>query len=249
MSFRESFSVTLRDGSHAEIFYGTAATHELKSQPEALKDMIAQEVAATHEIPNLLFTGTRMYIRGLLLPVAERIGRLSSTIPKRLCTQFLNLLYPPGWFFSPTIQEELDWGWIDTQKQMATDNFAIAKVGEEIVALSAYKLGGEFSDNRNVFEITKSITLPEARGKGLNTLLREQIIQVINDRHPYALIMSMSKNKTVITRCKKLGWLEISLEEYSKITQRINRSGISADAISVFRHWKCFLYDPKQHQK
>ena len=77
----------------------------------------------------------------------------------------------------------------------------------------------------------------------------KQIIQLINDRHSNAPIMSMSKNKTVITRCIKLGWLEISLEEYSKITQRINRSGISADAIAVFRHWKCFLYDPEQPQK
>ena len=248
MSFRESFSVTLRDESRVEILYGTAATHELKSQPEALMEIIAQETVSTYEVPNLFFTGTRIFIRKLFLPIVERFGRLSPAAKKNICTPFLNLLYPPGWFFSPTIQEELDWGWLDAQKQLATDSFAIAKTGNEIVALSAYKLGGKLFDNRNVFEITKSFTLPKVRRKGFNALLEKQIVQIINDRHPNAPILSMSKNKTVINRCKKLGWQEISLEEYSVITQRINRSGISADAISVFRHWKCFLYDPEQPQ-
>ena len=110
MSFREAYSVTLSDGIQADVLCGPAATRELKSQSDALKEIIVREVTATHEVPNLPFIDTRITLRNLLLPVVKRIGHLSPASNKRFCTPLLDQLYPPGWFFSPTIQEELEWG-------------------------------------------------------------------------------------------------------------------------------------------
>ena len=244
MSSQQSYPITLKDGAIVEIVYGTAASRKLNAQPEILKTLIETGLRTTYEIPDLAFIRTRIQLRKLLLPLLTGIGEFSFLLNQRICLPILNLFYPSDWFFSPTLQEELAWGWNDAQKQLRCDSFALAKIGDEIVAISAYKPGGILSNKRHVFEITKSFTLPIARSRGLNTLLEQRIIQLIRHRHPGSAVMTMSKNQTIINRCKKMGWQQLSLAEYSQIIRRVNRSGISAEAIAVLQHWQCFLYDP-----
>ena len=135
--------------------------------------------------------------------------------------------------------------WDDAQGLLEQGNFALVKIEGAVVAICAYKLGGKMPDNRDVYEITKSFTVPEFRDKGLNRQLRERVIQMITERHPGALMMSFTKNRAIIEQCMKLGWQNISIEEYSDITKRIGRSGISPEASIAFQHWEGFLFDPK----
>jgi GNAT superfamily N-acetyltransferase len=114
-----------------------------------------------------------------------------------------------------------------------------------VVALCAYKLGGKMPDNRDVYEISNAFMMPEFQRKGLNRHLGERVLQMITDRHPGALMMSFTKTTAIIEQCMKLGWQKISIEEYSNITRRIGRSGISPEASGAFQHWEGFLFDPE----
>ena len=243
MKDQDPYIVCLRNGNQSEICMGSIATPKLKSNLTILRQLVDEETLATHETPALPTAAIRIWLRNLILPSVKEIGHRSSYMNRWFCTPLLNLLYPPGWFFSPTLEEEIDWSWADTQKHLGDDSFSVACVDGKIVAICAFKLGGRLMNGLDVYEITKSDTLSEFRLLGLNQVLRKQTIQTIENRCPDALIMTMSKHNTVINRCKDFRWHEISLEEYSEITRRIGRSGISRDAIRVFKHWKAFLMD------
>jgi GNAT superfamily N-acetyltransferase len=240
--------IDLPDGNKAEICYGEEATRELRDHPDLLWQIVEQQGDETYDVPPLPLRQVRVWLRNLLTPVAERIGGFSGNFHKKIVKPLIDILYPPGWFFAPTKKEWRQWIWDEAQSLLDQGNFAIARIEGEIVAICAYKLGGELSDNRGVYEITKSFTLQEFRGQGLNRQLREQVIQMITERHPGAPMMSFTKSKPVIEQCIKLGWRAMSIEEYSQITQRIGRSGLSPQAISAFQYWKGFLFDPiKKH--
>ena len=235
--------VRLRNGNQSEIYTGSIATQKLKCNLTLLRQLVDEETLATHEIPALLTAAIRIRLRNFLLPTVNKIGHLSVHINQWICTPLLNILYPSGWFFSPTLEEEFNWSWADAQKHLEDDSFAVAYIDGKIVAICAFKLGGRSVNGWDVYEITKSFTLNDYRYLGLNQVLLKQTIQTIENRYPSALIMAMTKHKSVINQCKDFGWSEIPLESYSEITQRIGRSGISSDAIRVFKNWKVFLMD------
>ncbi|MGI0014780.1 MAG: GNAT family N-acetyltransferase [Nitrososphaera sp.] len=238
-------SMDLPDGQKAEICSGQEATKVLRSSPDLFRRLLEQQVEATYEVPRLPFWRVRVGLRNLFGPVVEQIGQLSKSFDRKLGKPLMDFLYPPGWFFSPNKKKELEWIWDDAQSLLDQGNFALVKIDGAVVALCAYKLGGKMPDNRDVYEISKSFTTPEFQGKGLNRQLRERVVQMITDRHPGAPIMSFTKNRVVIEQCIKLGWQDLSIEEYSDITRRIGRSGICPEANAAFQHWKGFLLDPQ----
>lgn len=241
----EEKDVTLPDGQKAEICCGQEATRLLRACPDLFRRLLDQQVEATYEMPPLRLWRIRVGLRNLLGPSVEQIGRLSGTFDRSIGKPLMDFLYPPGRFFSPSKKKELEWMWDDAQSLLDQGNFALVLIEGAVVAMCAYKLGGKLLDNRDVYEITKSFTLPEYRGKGFNRRLRERIIQIIKDRDPRIAIMSFTKNRAVIKQCIQLGWQNISIKEYSDITRRIGRSGISPEARIAFQHWKGFLLDPK----
>lgn len=241
--FQESLKYTIDENTEVELSVGEVATVSLNLQLETFEELIKQETINTHEVPNLFLSKTRIKLRALIYPALILIGNHSPTLHKKVCIPISNFLYPPGWFFSPTLQEEINWSWSDAQLMLLENRFALAKINDEIIAITGFKLGGKLADRRNVYELTKSYTRPPFRNKGINEQLEKLIIQMIKTQYPNSAIMTMSKNDSIISRYNKLDWQEISLEEYSKITRGIGRTGISADAIAVFQHWKCFLLD------
>ncbi len=243
MNDQDPYIVRLRNGNQSEICIESIATQKLKSNLTILRLLVDDETLATHETPALPTAAIRIWLRKFILPAVKEIGYRSPYMNRWICTPLLNILYPPGWFFCPTLEEEIDWSWADAQKHLEDDSFTIACVDRKIVAICAFKLGGRLVNGLDVYEITKSYTLSEFRFSGLNQVLLKQTIQTIENRYPNALIMAMTKHKTVINVCKNFGWREISLKDYSEITQRIGRSGISSGTIRVFKHWKAFLME------
>ena len=238
-------SIALPDGQKAEICCGQEATEILRACPDFFRRLLEQQVEATYEVPHLPFWWVRVGLRNLFGPLVEQLGRLFGSFDRRVGKPLLDFLYPPGWFFSPNKKKELEWMWDDAQSLLDQRNFALVTIEGAVVALCAYKLGGKTSDNRDVYEITKSFTVPEFQRKGLNRQLRERVIQMITDRHPGAPMMSFTKNRAVIEQCIQLGWQNILIEEYSDITKRIGKSGVSPEASIAFQHWKGFLFDPE----
>jgi GNAT superfamily N-acetyltransferase len=238
-------NIDLPDGQKGEIYCGEAATKILRAYPDFFRRLLEQEVEATYEIPHLPFWWIRVGLRNLFGPLVEQLGRLFGSFDRRIGKPLLDFLYPPGWFFPPSKKKQLEWIWDDAQRLLDQGNFALVTLEGAVVALCAYKLGGKMPDNRDVYEISNAFTMPEFQRKGLNRHLGERVIQMITDRHPGAPMMSFTKSRAVIEQCKNLGWLNISIEEYSDITKRIGRSGVSPEASIAFQHWKGFLFDPK----
>ena len=223
-------SIVLPDGQKGEIYCGQDATEILRACPDHFRRLLDQQVEATYEVPHLPFWWVRVGLRNLLGPLMEQVGRLSGTFDRRIGKPLMDFLYPPGWFFSPSKKKWLEWMWDDAQSLLEQRNFALVTIEGAVVALCAYKLGGKMPDNRDVYEISNAFTMPEFQRKGLNRYLGERVIQMITDRHPGAPMMSFTKNRAVIEQCIQLGWQNISTEEYSDITKRIGRSGISPEA-------------------
>lgn len=233
----EDSSKTPRGGAEAEIFLGEAASELLNERLDLLAGLIRLQVDETFERSPFRLGKARARLCSWLETI------MKAKTPK-LIERLLKRLKPPSPFFGWTRQEDFDWSWNEAQELLKRNSFALATLDGKIAAIAAYKLGGRLADGRDVYELTKFITHPAYRGRGVYHALRPKIVEWINQRHPGAALMTFTKNGTVIKHCEALGWRSISKNSYSEITRRVGRSGISAELMDSLRHWRAFLYEP-----
>ncbi|MEN8259824.1 MAG: hypothetical protein ABFS02_04425 [Pseudomonadota bacterium] len=234
----------------AEFFIGPDATDILNRHIDVLSDLIARQVRETYEPSPFWLARPRANLRRRIEGALDKNPPLvGSETFQRLSGNMLHLLGPRIWFFAWTAREEFEWSWTDTQRMLMQNRLALTLIGKRIAAIAGYKLGGKLADNRDVFELTKFVTHPDFRGHGLYRALRSLVIEDIQKNHPGSPMISFTKNLTVIRQSETAGWKALSLEEYSDITKRIGRSGISPEITQSLRHWKGFISDPQSGEQ
>ena len=237
--------ISLKSGEVVELLFGERATIELKAFSDVLRQLIELQVDETYEPPVLYHGATVGKLKGIFQFMIQQMSCSSSGILSAVYQKLMKVFFPNGWFFGWTIQDEIDWAWNDASQLLVQNRFALAKLNGEIVSVAAYKLGGKLEDERNVVELTKFITLPDYRGRGLYGVLRKELIRRIQKRYPDAPLVTFTKNKTVIHQCLSMGWRPVSLEVYSEMTKRVGRSGLSPDDMAALQHWKSFILEPE----
>ena len=228
------------DGRTAEILWGASAVRELVQNPKALELLVRCEVADTYDTPSIVAAGIRSKIYDCIAPVNAVVGKMSSGLQRVTTAPLADAVYPDGW----TQGDEVKWTLQDAQKIVDTGNIAIAKVNGKIVSLAACK-EGELPNGASFYEMTKLVTLPEFRKKGLNGVLCKQVLTEMQERHPDGVKMSCTKAPAEIHRCKELGWQEIDMDRYL-LLQRLAGKEWTPEMIerSEGQGWRAFLNDP-----
>lgn len=236
--------VYLKDGEEVELLFEEPAALELEAFSDVLIGFVSLQVDETYEQPVLYEGKNENRAKRILQCIVQKMSNASSGILSSVYRKLMKRVYPNGWFFGWSKQDEFNWAWNDSSQLLKQKRFALAKINGEIVSVAAFKLGGELEDKRKVYELTKFVTLPGYRGRGVYSLLRDEFIRRIQKRFPDSPLMTFTKNKTVIHRCQETGWRPVPLEAYSEITKRIGRSGLSSEDRAALKHWKSFILDP-----
>lgn len=237
--------ISSKNGESIELLFEERAAIELKAFSDVLIQLIGLQVDETYEPPVLFHRINVEKLKCLFQFINQKMSCSSSKVISAVYRKLMNRLFPNGWFFGWTKQDEFNWARNDASQLLAQNRFALAKINGEIVSVAAYKLGGQMEDGRKVFELTKFITLPDYRGRGLYRVLRQELIRRVQQRYPDAPLVTFTKNKTVIHQCLSMGWRPLSLEIYSKMTKRIGRTGLSPEDMAALKHWKSFILEPE----
>ncbi len=236
--------ITLKNGEKLELLFDELATMALNTSPHELSKFVRLQVDETYEPPTFFHGESRGWVKRVIQTVVRKMSASSSGILLAVYRKLMNRLFPDGWFFGWSILDELNWAWNDASRLLDQNRFALARLDGKIVSIAACKLGGELEDKTQVFELTKFVTLPAYRGRGIYGFLRKELIRRIQNRFPDSPIITFTKNRTVINCCQKSGWKPVPLELYSEITRRIGRSGLSPEDRTALRHLKSFMLDP-----
>ena len=177
-------TITLSNGAAIEILFDKQATIELQSHLDVLRHLIRLQVDETYESPDLQHWTAEGKLKRFLQWLIKKLSASSSGILSYCYQKVMSRFYSNGWFFGWTKEAEFNWAWNETKRLLAKNRFAVAIMNGEIIAIAAYKRGGKLEDNRDVLELTKFITHPEFRGRGIYGVLREAIIQWIQERYP-----------------------------------------------------------------
>ncbi|MGR9100947.1 MAG: hypothetical protein ACU826_10305 [Gammaproteobacteria bacterium] len=231
-------------GGDFELLFDDSASLALRSDRKILLRLIRQQTNETFEPPPFPHWERRGVVFAVYRRLIQRLSYLPHGPMSEVYDKLMTRLYPEGRFFSWTKANEFDRALNDAEKLLDRGDFAVLKRKGEIIAAGAYKLGGITDDGREIFELTKFITLPEYRGNGYFGVVREALIRRIRERHPDAPIMTFTKNRTVIHRCLFQGWKPLSMEGYSAAARRIGRTGIGPNDMAALEHWRGFIFDP-----
>ena len=113
---------------------------------------------------------------------------------------------------------------VDTLKEaIAQGDMFIARdeANQRIIGMvkaSKLEKGGENSPVQGeVVEIGKAFIVPDARGAGIYSQLRTQVVDHVISKYPNATLLTGTKNEAVKHMSRKAGWREISYGDYMRI--------------------------------